>query len=179
MGLHPLSECECHIMSIEAFLRKLVILTMLKDPRDHDLIFNYVLIWVHWYKSAIVRYKLCLRIIQTQTTCRHVLTGQIPPPPPSPPQHTPVSWTPTKWSIIPINLTIKSYGPDTDFWYECFVNLTLRLTLGEGHDTPLSHGQQLCEILSRSNMTVRSYGPDTYFGYVCTVTLTLEMWPRV
>ena len=49
------------------------------------------------------------------------------------------------------------------------------MTLGEGHDTPLGHGQQLCEILSRSNISVRSYGPDMDFGYVCTVTLTLEM----
>ena len=39
----------------------------------------------------------------------------------------------------------------------------------------LGHGQQLCEILSRSNMAVRSYGPDTDFGYVCTVTLRLEI----
>ena len=49
------------------------------------------------------------------------------------------------------------------------------MTLGKGHDTPLGHGQQLCEILSRSNMVVRSYGPDTGFGYACTVTLTFEI----
>ena len=49
------------------------------------------------------------------------------------------------------------------------------MTLGQGHDTSLIHGQQLCEILSRSNMAVRSYGPYTDFKYVCTVTLTLEM----
>ena len=36
------------------------------------------------------------------------------------------------------------------------------VTLGHGHDTPLGHGQQLCEILSRSNMAVKSYGPDTH-----------------
>ena len=53
------------------------------------------------------------------------------------------------------------------------------MTLSQGHDTPLGHGQQLCEILSRSNMAVRSYGPDMDFGYVCTVTLTLEEWPWV
>ena len=36
------------------------------------------------------------------------------------------------------------------------------MTLGQGHDKPFGHGQQLCEILSnRSNMAVRSYGPDT------------------
>ena len=38
------------------------------------------------------------------------------------------------------------------------------------------NGQQLCEILSRSNMAVRSYGPDTELRYVCTVTLTLDVW---
>ena len=55
-------------------------------------------------------------------------------------------------------------------------NLDLRnMTLGQGHDTPLGHGQQLCEILSRSNMAMRSYDPDTDFGYVFTVTLTLEI----
>ena len=55
-------------------------------------------------------------------------------------------------------------------------NLDLRdTTLGHGHDTPLGHGQQLCEILSRSNMAVKSYGPNTDSEYVCTVTLTLEI----
>ena len=32
------------------------------------------------------------------------------------------------------------------------------MTLGKGHDTPLGHGQQLCEILSRSDKGVKSYG---------------------
>ena len=50
------------------------------------------------------------------------------------------------------------------------------MTLGQGHDTPLGHGQQLCEIISISNLAVRSfYGPDTDVEYVCTVTLTLEI----
>ena len=53
------------------------------------------------------------------------------------------------------------------------------MTLNQGHDTPLGHGQQLCEILSRSNLAVRSYGPDTDFEYVCTVTLTMEVLPWV
>ena len=53
------------------------------------------------------------------------------------------------------------------------------MTLGQSHDTPLGQGQQLCEILSRSNLAVRSYGPDTDFHYVCTVTLTLGIWPWV
>ena len=53
------------------------------------------------------------------------------------------------------------------------------MTLGQGHDTPLSHGQQLCEILSRSNLAVRSFRPDTYIWYVSTVILALEVWPWV
>ena len=36
------------------------------------------------------------------------------------------------------------------------------MILGQGHDTPLGHGQQLCDILSRSNMAVNSCGPDTH-----------------
>ena len=48
-------------------------------------------------------------------------------------------------------------------------DLDLRdMTLVQGHDAPLCHGQQLCEILSRSNMAVRSYGPDMDFDYVCS-----------
>ena len=63
-----------------------------------------------------------------------------------------------------------------DFWYVCTVTLTLgNMTLGQDHGTSLGHGQQLCEISSRSNLAVRSYGPGTDFGYVCTVTLTLEI----
>ena len=34
------------------------------------------------------------------------------------------------------------------------------MTLAQGYDTPLRHGQQLCEILSRLDKGVRSYGPD-------------------
>ena len=35
------------------------------------------------------------------------------------------------------------------------------MTLGQGHGTPLGHGQQLCEILSTLDKWVRSYGLDT------------------
>ena len=66
---------------------------------------------------------------------------------------------------------MRIYGPDMKFGY---VHLDLGdMTLGQGHDTPLGHGQQLCEILSRSNMAVRIYGLDTDFGYVCTLTLEI------
>ena len=47
--------------------------------------------------------------------------------------------------------------------------------MGQGHDTRLGHGHQLCEVLSRSNMTMGSFGPDMDFGNVCTVTLTLNI----
>ena len=53
------------------------------------------------------------------------------------------------------------------------------MTLGQGHDTPLGNGKQLCEILSRSNLAVRSYGPGTDFRYMCTVTLTSDIWPWI
>ena len=62
------------------------------------------------------------------------------------------------------------------FWVCVHCDLDLgEMTLGQSHDTPLGHGQQLCEVLSRSSLAVRSYGPDTDLGYVCTVTLTLEI----
>ena len=51
------------------------------------------------------------------------------------------------------NLTVRRYGPDTDFGYVCTVTLTLEMTFG--------HGKQLCEILSRSDKLVRSYDLDT------------------
>ena len=61
----------------------------------------------------------------------------------------------------------------TQFWVRVHCDLDLvEITLGQGNSTPLGHGQQLCEILSRSNLAVRSYVPDTDFQYMCTVTLT-------
>ena len=48
------------------------------------------------------------------------------------------------------------------------------VTLGQGHDTPLGHGQQLHEI-SRFNKTLERYGPDADFLYMCIVTLTLKI----
>ena len=73
-----------------------------------------------------------------------------------------------------LNLKVDSYGPKTDFRYICTVTLTLETVMifGQGHDTPLSHGQQLFEVLSRSNLAVRSHDPDTDFRYVCTMTST-------
>ena len=63
------------------------------------------------------------------------------------------------------NMAVRNYGlQDTDFGYTCTMNLTLKsgdMTLGQGHDTPLGHGQQLFELLSRSEKGVKGYGPDT------------------
>ena len=68
----------------------------------------------------------------------------------------------------------------TWFWVRVYCDHELGdMTLGQGHETPLGHGQQLCEILPRSNLAVGSYGPDTDFWYMCTVTLTSEIWPWV
>ena len=75
---------------------------------------------------------------------------------------------------------MKSYDQDTNFHY-VYIYCDLdrdNITLGQGHDTPLGHGQQLCEISPRSNMTLhclRSYSPCKDYGIVCTVTLTLEI----
>ena len=81
--------------------------------------------------------------------------------------HTLGSWTTIVWNIIQI-------------WVCVHCDLDLGdMTMGQGQDTPLGHGQQLCEILSKSNMAVRSYGQDTDYQYMCTVTLTLEIWPWI
>ena len=49
------------------------------------------------------------------------------------------------------------------------------MNFGSGHDTPLGHGQQLCETLFRFNMALKSNRPYTNFGYVCIMSLTLEI----
>ena len=40
---------------------------------------------------------------------------------------------------------------------------------------PMAMGQQLYEILIKSNITVVSYGPDKDYGFVCSMTLSLEI----
>ena len=71
---------------------------------------------------------------------------------------------------------MRIHGPGHRFSVCMPCDLDIRdMTLAQGHDTPLGHGQQLCEILSRSNTAMRSYGLVTDFQYVCTVTLTLEI----
>ena len=77
------------------------------------------------------------------------------------------------------NMTVGSMAW-TRFWVcvQCDIDLG-NITLGQGHDTPLDDGQQVCDILSSSNSAVRRYGIETDFGYVCTVTLTLAALPLV
>ena len=45
------------------------------------------------------------------------------------------------------------------------------MTLVQEYDTPLGHGQQLYELLSKSNITVESYGLEKDHRYVCNLTL--------
>ena len=88
--------------------------------------------------------------------------------------HTLGLWTIIVWNIIQIQHGNEELWPGHIFWVCVHCDLDIiDMTFGQGHDTPLGHGQQLCEILSRSNMAMRNYGQDTYFGYVCTVTSTL------
>ena len=99
--------------------------------------------------------------------------------------HTLESWTTIMYNINQIQHGREELWPGHRFWVCVHYDLYLGdMTLDQEYDTSLGYGQQLCEILSRSNMAVRSYGPDTDtdFGYVCTVTLvtlTLEIWPWV
>ena len=77
--------------------------------------------------------------------------------------HTHESWT-IVWSIIQIQHGSEELWPGHRFrvWVQCDLGLG-DMTMGEGHDTLLGHGQQLCEILYRSNMAVKSYGPGRHF----------------
>ena len=48
------------------------------------------------------------------------------------------------------------------------------MTLTQGHDTPLGHGQQLRKNIQNQHGSKKFY-PDTDFYYVLTVSLTLEI----
>ena len=76
--------------------------------------------------------------------------------------HTLGSWTTIVWNIIQIQLGSEELWPGHGFPVCVHCDLELgEMTLGQGRDTPLGHGQQLCEMISRSDKGVRSYGPDT------------------
>ena len=72
------------------------------------------------------------------------------------------SWTTIVLNIIQIQLASEELWPVHGFPVRVHCDLDLGdMALGQGHDTPLVQGQQLCEIISRSDKGVRSYGPDT------------------
>ena len=73
--------------------------------------------------------------------------------------HTLGSWTTIVWNIIQIQLGSEKLWPGHRFPVCVHCDLG-DMTLGQGHDTPLGHGQQLCAIISRLDKGVRSYGPD-------------------
>ena len=50
---------------------------------------------------------------------------------------------------------------------------------GENPYARFGHGQQSCEVPTKSELPVKIYSPFMKFGYVCTMTLTFEAWPLV
>ena len=76
--------------------------------------------------------------------------------------HTLATWISIVLNIIQIQLGSEELWPGHGFPECVHCDLDLGdMTLGQVHDTPLGHGQQLCEIISRSVKGVRSYGQDT------------------
>ena len=53
---------------------------------------------------------------------------------------------------------------------QCDLDL-IDIALGQGHDTPLCHGQQLCEILSISNINIVSSDSGKDYGYLIDPTV--------
>ena len=58
------------------------------------------------------------------------------------------------------NLAVRIYDPGKDFDVQ-FDRDIRDMTLGQGHDTPLHHGQLVCELLTRVDLAAMSYGRDT------------------
>ena len=90
------------------------------------------------------------------------------------------SWVMDNNCVDIIQVQLHS-GPDKEFSYVCIVALTLEMIPLVKVITLFGWGQQLCEILSRSNLpgSGKTLWPDKNFSYMCTVTLTLEIWPWV
>ena len=124
------------------------------------------------YGAKIPVYILVLTLIVFQDCkldviiTRHVLTGQLTPPPPAL-YHGQQLCKVLSQSKLPVEV----YGPETNFCYVWTVTLTLGIWPGVKVMIPL------CLISSRSNMLVRSYGSDKDLDYVFTVTLTFEISP--
>ena len=76
--------------------------------------------------------------------------------------HTLGSWTTIVWNIIQIQHGREELWSEHGIWVCVHCDLDLgSMTLGQGHDTPLGHGQELCEISSRTEKGLRSNGPET------------------
>ena len=74
------------------------------------------------------------------------------------------SWTISMWNIIQIQPCSEELWPEHGFSVYVPCDLDLRdMTLAQGHDTPLGHGQQLCEMLSRSILAVRLWLGHRYW----------------
>ena len=85
------------------------------------------------------------------------------------------SWTIIVWNIE-IKLHSKELRSEQGLWLYVQCELD-NMTLVQGHDTPLDHGKQLCEILSKYNITVVSWAKE--WSCVCTVTLEIWHWVMV
>ena len=68
------------------------------------------------------------------------------------------------WYPYPTNGS-KELWPGHGLWVCVHCDLDLGdVTLGQAHDTTLGHGQQLCEIISRSNLAVRLWPGQKFLG---------------
>ena len=92
------------------------------------------------------------------------------------------SWTTIVWNIQ-IKHGSKKLWSGHGFWVCVRYDLHFGdMTLDQGHGTSLGHGQQLCEILSRSNIAVRAMARTGIFGmwalwpWICRYHLGLRSW---
>ena len=75
------------------------------------------------------------------------------------------------WSIyIQIQPGSNELWPRNGFWlcFHCDLDIVY-IILGQGHDTPLDHGQQLCKILSRFNSAEILHWPVFMQFFICHV----------
>ena len=81
----------------------------------------------------------------------------------------------------------KELWTGQQFWLCVQCDLDLQGTdLGRGHDTPLGHGKQLCEKLSRPGQTLQFYGADMDICdfdlksyYLAHVKVIYTLWPLI
>ena len=88
------------------------------------------------------------------------------------PWHALESWITIVWNIIQIELGSEELWPGHGFLVCVHCDLDLGdMTLGHCHDTPFGHGQELCEILSRSNSALRIMARTRILGVNCDLDL--------